>query len=179
MERNNFPHLSDELWSYFEKLQCILGPKGVSHLVTQGAEAQIARIEQFMAYESALMAHMEGLVRTPQVPVSSTAHHGPKPLRLKVSSFEGKEGENLLFWIREVEVAMNAALIQSEGLKVAFAFSHLSGKAKSWALTRANSLHDAFPTWEYLQREMQVAFQPPNAVFRQRSRFLSCKQGKR
>ncbi|POM72980.1 Gag protein [Phytophthora palmivora] len=42
----------------------------------------------------------------------------PKPLRLKVNRYEGKEGENLHFWVREVELAMDADLISIERLRV-------------------------------------------------------------
>ncbi|POM63784.1 Gag protein [Phytophthora palmivora] len=38
----------------------------------------------------------------------------PKPLSIKVNPYEGKEGENLHFWGREVELAMDAALISTE-----------------------------------------------------------------
>lgn len=78
-----------------------------------------------------------------------------------------------------MDVAINAAMIREEHLKVAFAVSHLGGRAKTWALTRANTLDASFPTWEYLQHELALTFQPPNSAYRYRSRFLACKQGKR
>ncbi|POM76975.1 Gag protein, partial [Phytophthora palmivora] len=43
---------------------------------------------------------------------------------LKVNPYEGKEGENLHFWVREVELAMDAALISTERLRVALALSN-------------------------------------------------------
>ncbi|KAG4043749.1 hypothetical protein PC123_g20787 [Phytophthora cactorum] len=54
----------------------------------------------------------------------------PKSIRLKVLPYEGKEGENLRFWVNEVELAMDATLITDERLRVAFALSNLSGRAK-------------------------------------------------
>ncbi|POM71378.1 Gag protein [Phytophthora palmivora] len=58
--------------------------------------------------------------------------------------------------VREVELAMDAALISTERLRVAFALSNLEGRAKTWAAT----------------------FLPANYEYRQHSRFLVCKRGK-
>ncbi|POM58807.1 Gag protein, partial [Phytophthora palmivora] len=65
-------------------------------------------------------------------PVAERKPAQPKPLRLKVNPYEGKEGENLHFWVKEVELAMDAALISTEQLRVAFALSNLGGRAKTW-----------------------------------------------
>ncbi|POM69392.1 Gag protein [Phytophthora palmivora] len=73
-------------------------------------------------------------------------------------------GENLHFWVREVELAMDAALISTERLRVAFALSNLGGRAKTWA---------------QLCQQLRADFLPANYEYRQRSRFLACKQGKR
>ncbi|POM67944.1 Gag protein [Phytophthora palmivora] len=103
----------------------------------------------------------------------------PKPLRLKVNHYEGKEGENLHFWVRKVELAMDAALISTERLRVAFALSNLGGRAKTWAYTREATTPGCFTTWAQLCQQLRAAFLPANYEYRQRSRFLACKQGKR
>ncbi|POM77424.1 Pol protein [Phytophthora palmivora] len=41
-----------------------------------------------------------------------------KGLIAHVNPYEGKEGENLHFWVREVELAMDAALISTERLRI-------------------------------------------------------------
>ncbi|POM67513.1 Gag protein [Phytophthora palmivora] len=76
---------------------------------------------------------------------------------------KGKEGENLHFWVREVELAMDAALISAESgedLDV-----HARGD-------NAGLLHN-------LCSALRTAFLPADYEYRQRSRFLACKQGKR
>ncbi|KAG3063316.1 hypothetical protein PI124_g22704 [Phytophthora idaei] len=74
---------------------------------------------------------------------------------------------------------MDAALISTEQLRVAFALSNLSGRAKSWAYTREATTPGCFASWAQLCEQFRAAFLPANYEYRQRSHFLSCKQGKR
>ncbi|KAG2761480.1 hypothetical protein Pcac1_g26639 [Phytophthora cactorum] len=74
---------------------------------------------------------------------------------------------------------MDAALISTEQLRVAFVLSNLSGRAKSWAYTREATTPGYFASWAQLCEQLRAAFLPANYEYRQRSRFLSCKQGKR
>ncbi|POM70021.1 Gag protein [Phytophthora palmivora] len=78
----------------------------------------------------------------------------PKPLRLKVNPYEGKEGENLHFWVREVELAMDAALISTKRRRVAFSLSNLGDRAGS---------------------AVSIAYSPLSPGELRRSRFLACK----
>ncbi|KAI9992094.1 hypothetical protein PInf_017478 [Phytophthora infestans] len=103
----------------------------------------------------------------------------PKPVWLSVPAFEGKEGENLHFWVREVEIAMKAGLISDEPVRVAFALSNLGGRAKHWAYTRETTSPGCFASWAQLCGQLRAAFLPANNEFRQRSRFFACKQGRR
>ncbi|KAL4158988.1 hypothetical protein PRNP1_004761 [Phytophthora ramorum] len=74
---------------------------------------------------------------------------------------------------------MDAALVSDERLRVAFALSHLSGRAKSWAYTREATTPGCFASWAQLCEKLRAAFLPANYEYRQRSRFLACKQGRR
>lgn len=188
LDRAEFPHFTEVQWSALERMQGIIGPDGIADLLAQDAETQISRVDRFVAYERTLLEHLRGeLVQQQQAatappppPVVVTTRPSVKPLHLKVDPFMGDEdGERLLLWVREVEMAMMAALLTDDRLKVAFAVSQLGGRARSWALTRAASVADAFPTWEQLKYELELTFQPPNSAYRVRSRFLACRQGKR
>ncbi|KAG3099115.1 hypothetical protein PI125_g15124 [Phytophthora idaei] len=112
-----------------------------------------------------------------QPPMAEAKPSHQKPLRLKLNPYKGKEGKNLHFWVREVELAMDAALISTVQPRVAFALSNLSGRAKSWAYTREATTPGCFASWAQLCEQLRAAFLPANYECRQRSRFLSCKQG--
>ncbi|KAE9258898.1 hypothetical protein PR003_g35025, partial [Phytophthora rubi] len=132
MDRTEFPHLSDSQYESVRKMAGIFGLDVLRSLAAATPAEQVERVNAFDTYGRGLIAHVQGLQATAAVPKPVQ----PKPLRLKVNPFEGKEGENLHFWVREVELAMDAALVSDERLRVAFALSNLSGRAKSWAYTR-------------------------------------------
>ncbi|KAG3056763.1 hypothetical protein PI125_g25505 [Phytophthora idaei] len=74
---------------------------------------------------------------------------------------------------------MEAALITSESLRMEFALSNLSGRAKRWAYTREATSPGCFASWAQQCEQFRAAFQPANYEYRQRSRFLSCKHVRR
>ncbi|KAG2933350.1 hypothetical protein PC119_g13010 [Phytophthora cactorum] len=154
----------------------IFGMEALQSLVAATPAEKVERVNAFDTYELELIAHVRGSMQPPMAEVKPSHQ---KPLRLKVNPYEGKEGENLHFWVREVELAMDAALISTEQLRVAFALSNLSGRAKSWAYTREATTPGCFASWAQLCEQLRAAFLPANYEYRQRSRFLSCKQGKR
>jgi hypothetical protein len=184
MDRSAFPTLTDQQFDTLGRMEAILGTEGIMALSAQEPVVQHKRIEKYVEYERALIAHIQKTV-TPASPVvvqqvaAPERAPAPKTLKIKVNPFCGKVGENLLFWFREVETALHAGNIAEDHLQVAFAVSHLSERARDWALTHETSNREGFASWDHLKREMQIAFQPPNVAYRQRARFLSLKQGKK
>ncbi|POM75604.1 Gag protein [Phytophthora palmivora] len=169
MDRGEFPHPTDtQFESSAPKMVGIFGGDALRSLAAATPAEQVERIEAFDTYERGLIAHVQGL----QTPAAEMKPAQPKPLRLKVNPYEGKEGENLHFWVREVELAMDAALISTERLRVAFALSNLGGRAKTWAYTREATTPGCFTT-----SALRAAFLPVNYEYRQCSRFLAYKQG--
>ncbi|POM74504.1 Pol protein [Phytophthora palmivora] len=124
MDRGEFPHLTDSQFESVRKVVGIFGGDALRSLAAATPAEQVERIKAFDTYERGLIAHVQGL----QIPVAEMKPVQPKQLRLKVNPYEGKEGENLHFWVREVELAMAAALISTGRLRVAFALSNLGGK---------------------------------------------------
>ncbi|POM67601.1 LOW QUALITY PROTEIN: Gag protein [Phytophthora palmivora] len=105
MDRGEFPHLTNTRFESVRKMAGIFGGDALRILATATPVKQVQRIDAFDTSRD-----VQGL----QAPVAEMKSAQPKPLRLKVNPYEGKEGENLHFWVRAVELAMDAALISTE-----------------------------------------------------------------
>ena len=135
-----------------------------------------------MQYESSLIEQVQEHERS-----SSTTRYisvpdsEPKarPLVVAVRTFEGKEGENHPFWVKQMEMSIDSALCLNEQQKVAMALSKLGGRALDWAISCNTSINDAFPSLELLQQQMIRMFAPPDQAFRLRARLVASRQGKR
>ncbi|GMF54825.1 unnamed protein product [Phytophthora fragariaefolia] len=173
-----FAHLPSSQQDPLNKLMSLLGPEGVFHLASQGPDAVNARLEVFSSYENALLEHLQQRMTTVTASTTptTTLTNGPKPtpLMVSVNTFEGKEGESLLLWTRELEMAMGSALLKTtEQQHIALAIFKLGGRAQEWALTCGTSVETSFPTWEQLNQQLWRVFYPPNQAYRVRSRFLA------
>lgn len=186
LKREWVPYLSEAEWEFLLKMDAILGRSAVAEILQQGEAAVHARLAAFEKYETALIRHVEARLpaQAPSPPVQVIHSPAPppapqaRPLKVAVKPFLGKQGENLAFWIREVDIALCAALITSEAQKIAFAISHLQGHAREWALTWEINHPGYFSSWASMQSSMTIMFVPPNASARNRADFLACRQGK-
>ena len=95
-----------------------------------------------------------------------------------MNTFEGKEGDNLLFWIREVKIAMQYTMLHTEHQKVGLDISKLSGRAREWTLRCDTSVDAAFLICEVLKRPMSRVFALPYPAYRVLSLLLAFLQRK-
>ncbi|POM81275.1 LOW QUALITY PROTEIN: Gag protein [Phytophthora palmivora] len=159
MDRGEFPHLTDDQFESVRKMVGIFGGDALRSLAAATPAEQVERIEAFDTYGRGLVAHVQGL----QAPVAKMKPAQPKPSRLK----------NLHFWFREVELAIDAALISTERLRVAFALPNLGGRAKTWAYTREATTPGCFTTWAQLCQQLRAAFLPANYEYRHDAQVAS------
>ncbi|POM79861.1 LOW QUALITY PROTEIN: Gag protein, partial [Phytophthora palmivora] len=174
IDREEFPHLTDAQFESIKKMVGIVGGDALRSLVAASVAEQVELVEAFDTYERGLIAQVKGL----QAPAAELKPTQPKSLRLMVNHYEGEEGENLHFWVRKVELAMNTTLISTEQLRVAFALSNLGGRAETWAYTCEATSPGCFTTWARRCEQITATFLPANYENRQRSHFLGCKQEK-
>ncbi|KAE8879595.1 hypothetical protein PF005_g4547 [Phytophthora fragariae] len=102
-----------------------------------------------------------------------------KPVKMSVPTFDGKDSDSLLFWVREIEIALSASQIYDVRAQVAFALSNLGGCARAWAVGRETATPGYFTSWSFMEQELRSTFLIANVAYRHRSSFLRCKQGKR
>ncbi|GMF43586.1 unnamed protein product [Phytophthora fragariaefolia] len=196
-ERQDFPHLSDAHWATLDKMVSLLGEAAFAGFPNLSVEEQRARVERFDKYESSLIAHVSaaaqeaarGVMRAEaQSAAQASATNATsfaarptttKPVKMSIPTFDGKDSDSLVFWVREIEIALSAGQIYDARAQVAFALSNLGGRARAWAMAREMATPGYFTSWSFMEQELRSTFLLANVAYRRRSNLLRCKQGKR
>ncbi|KAE9261944.1 hypothetical protein PR003_g33735, partial [Phytophthora rubi] len=148
--RQDFPHLSDAHWATLEKMVSLLGEAAFAGFPNLPAEQQMARVERFDKYESSLIAHVSAAAQEAaratmraeaQASATNTASFAArptttKPVKMSVPTFDDKDSDTLVFWVREIEIALSAGQIYDTRAQVAFELSNLGGRAREWRRRR-------------------------------------------
>ncbi|GMF62325.1 unnamed protein product [Phytophthora fragariaefolia] len=195
--RQDFPHLSDAHWATLEKMVSLLGEAAFAGFPNLPAEQQRARVERFDKYESSLIAHVSTTAQedaraamraeaqsVAQASATNTASFAArptttKPVKMPLPTFDGRDSDSLVFWVRKIEVALSAGQIYDAQAQVAFALSNLGRRARAWAMARETATPGYFTSWSFMEQELRSTFLLANVAYRHRSNFLRCKQGKR
>lgn len=163
--RDMFPFLTEHQYAIAESLRQAVGDNlAIAMLREAGSpEGQGDLLHAFAAHDSET--------------VRDSPTMRPRTVKLQVPKYSGKDSENLLRWLVQVEKGANALLLTSESMRVDYALSFLGGRAEDWALTRCMSDPHCFPTYASFELQLKDMFLPPNCDFRARSEFLASKQG--
>ncbi|GMF19256.1 unnamed protein product [Phytophthora fragariaefolia] len=151
-------------------------------------------VERFDKYESSLIAHVSAAAQeaaraamqaeaqsAAQASATNTASFAArptttKPVKMSVPTFDGKDSDSLVFWVREIEIALSADQIYDARAQVAFALSNLGGRERAWAMARETATPGYFTSWSFIEQELRSNFLLANVAYRHRSNFLRCKR---
>ncbi|KAE9025378.1 hypothetical protein PF011_g3047 [Phytophthora fragariae] len=73
-------------------------------------------------------------------------------------TFHGNDSGSLVFWVREIEIALSAGQIYDARAPVAFALSNLGGRARAWAMARGKVTPGNFNSWSFMEQELRPTF---------------------
>lgn len=183
----DFSHLTSEESETLKKAAQFLGEDAVMGLISRDRTTQKQRLASLAALlQKTADTSIDEAVRAlagenqPNTPAQATLQvNHLKPLKVSLSTFDGKTGEKLLLWCDEIEMGFEARLLKDERHKVITALAQLRGSAKDWSRIALRANPDAFPDWKSLKADLCKVFLPPDLEHRNRSKFLNCKQGKR
>ncbi|GMF57184.1 unnamed protein product [Phytophthora fragariaefolia] len=194
--RQDFPHLTDAHWATLEKMVSLQGEAAFAGFPNLPAEQQRARMERFDKFKSSLIAHVNAAAQeaaraamraeaqsVTQASATNTASFAArstttKCVKMSVPTFDGKDSDSLVFWVREIEIALSAGQIYDAQAQVTFALSNLGGRARAWAMARETATPGYFILWSFMEQELRSTFLLANVAYRHRSNSLRCKQGK-
>ncbi|ETV80338.1 hypothetical protein H257_06650 [Aphanomyces astaci] len=86
-------------------------------------------------------------------------------IKLDVAKFGGAESDKLLHWGLQVSTAADTQRISDKATCVAFAMSHLKGRAESWAFSERLTDPHCFPSFAIFNTELEPMFLPTHSDF--------------
>ncbi|GMF55442.1 unnamed protein product [Phytophthora fragariaefolia] len=176
--RQDFRHLTDAHWVMLEKMVSLLGEAAFAGFPNLSAEQQKARVERFDKYESSLIAHVSAAAQeaaraamraeaqsVAQASATNSASFAArptttKPVKMSVPTFDGKDSDSLVFWVREIEIALSAGQIYDARAQVAFALSNRGGGARAWDMLVKWLLRGTSPR----DRLWNKSYAPPSSL---------------
>ena len=115
--------------------------------------------QQFAQFMQAFTAALASLQPQPQAP----QHAAPTPkISVKIPTFKGRPGENIMTWILQVYNLFEAQGIANEQTRIHYAATGFEDAALHWYLNKVTAAgnHAAFADWATFADALHAAFQP-------------------
>ncbi|POM59873.1 LOW QUALITY PROTEIN: Uncharacterized protein PHPALM_31336 [Phytophthora palmivora] len=165
--RADCPYLSDPEWEALQRLSTVIGEAAVASMLRT-----LPPTEQHGVALGFIMREQRDAVASK--PVSPSVTPRVEHLKLHVSSYMGREGETLLRWLVELDIAITARRIVDPLSKVAFAMSCLGGRTRSWAYGRRLTDPTCFNTYETFKEGFKLVFEPLKMSTGREQNFSTC-----
>jgi Retrotransposon gag protein/Chromo (CHRromatin Organisation MOdifier) domain/gag-polyprotein putative aspartyl protease/Zinc knuckle len=132
--------------------------------------------QQFATFMQGFTATIQALVQQQQPPQQQQAH-GPK-IAVKIPSFKGAPGENIMVWLLQVHNLFLAQGIEDEPTRIYYAATGFEDASLHWYLNRVAAAGNApaFADWTAFATALRTSFQPPNHQQYLRQQLRTLKQ---
>ena len=174
-QRSMFPLFDNAEWEKFLQEHRNWSRDALADFLSLPTSDQKYRLKTLLYNELVMNIPVLINAQGQQPPSPSRAH----PIKLKVSTYSGKEKESLKRWFVEVEMGIVARRIYDESGKVSFALSCLQGSARQWGFGLLLGDPNVFPTFASFKDAITKEYEPPKSIHRSIVEFLDLSQGKR
>ena len=92
---------------------------------------------------------------------SSSTASIPK-ISLKIPTFRGEPGENVVVWLRQTKNVLRAQKVTDDATAIYYSATGFEEAALHWFVHKTKDTTNAFTSWDDFTKQLKDAFQPPH-----------------